>query len=49
MFSSEIIIYSAILLLRYGTRNQAFDPDIENDPDVLRAMDGNNIFTGGLL
>jgi len=30
----------------YGTRNRAFDPDTENDPDALRAISPDNVFTG---
>ena len=32
--------------LRYGTANQAFDPDVENDPNAMRRLPGGNIFTG---
>ena len=35
-----------IKCIRYGTANRAFDPDIENDPTVDRAVYPDNIFSG---
>lgn len=31
---------------RYGTANRAFDPDVENDPDAVRRVPPDNIYTG---
>ena len=36
------------IIIRYGTRNRAFDPDVENDPDALRATSPDNIFSGNI-